>query len=105
MDDVLARIGAEAGGLAFRINKDAWMSIDFAPETVYPWTGHDSAMITALTVVANRDRYVSSLFDIIGILDTRIAAEFSWLRLPARDAEIPLRCGLFANNNNKQHSD
>ena len=88
----------EACNVRFRICDQGWNNIAFEKDYLTTWNPSELAFLAVFPELIVEGRYLDDILNIIGILDQRIADEWTRLRDEARDRTIALRSGLFANS-------
>ncbi|MCH8095564.1 MAG: NERD domain-containing protein [Proteobacteria bacterium] len=96
--NLLERLREEVRNIRFRIYDKGWWNVAFEEDFLTTWSLCDRAFLAALPQLIAEGCYLDDILNIIGILDQRIAEEWSRLRHEASERSIALRSGLFANS-------
>ena len=86
----------EARNARFRKGTSGWEGVEFEEGSLARWTRADHAFFGVLPGLIAEGRFVEEAFDVIGVLDRRIARELRRLREETGTNEAKLRTGMFA---------
>ena len=95
--NLLTLLHEEACNVRFRI-RDPGDSVAFEKDFLTVWNPSELAFLAAFPKLIAEGRYLDDILNIIGVLDQRIADGWTRLGDEARDRNIALRSGLFANS-------
>jgi hypothetical protein len=83
--------------LAFELSKNGFMGVRARDQTLFTWTPQDQAVLHALPQMATEPPHLDEILELAAVLDRRLLQEFTRLREQARERNVALRSGLFAN--------
>jgi hypothetical protein len=97
--DLFNRLREETRGLQFKLidGKWEWDQVTFEPKSLNPWTDQDKAFLRVLPQFFAEGKHVDTFLDLIGLMDQRIAEEFTRLKDEAKKQKIDdFQSALFA---------
>ena len=94
--DLLSQLRDEACNIRFRIDEQGWNNVAFQRDSLTVWNPLDRAFLAVLPQLISEGRHLDEILEIIGLLDRRIADEWTRLRDEARSRDSALRSTLFA---------
>ena len=92
------KLHEEACNIRFQICDQERWNIAFQKGSLTTYSSPEQAVLSAFPKLLAEGRYLDDILDIIEVLDQRIADESIRLREEARNRNIALRSGLFANS-------
>jgi hypothetical protein len=102
---VLRAIEDECRSVRFRIDEGAWMEVAAQPDSLRTWRKQERAILTALSGLLARGKYLDEIFGIVAIMEEKLDEEFFSLRQELAQKKLSLRHALFAVGFNNQNSD